>query len=302
MEGSAPAVSLKYALDDYETTYMAFRNLADRTRVEYRRDLDDLVRFLNTSSALSEPQAVELKHLEQYLAELDRRGLRGSSRRRKSASIRSFFSFLESHRYTVHNVALKLRAPERETSEPRVLTEEEYRRLQDAVRFHARDQAIIELLLQTGMRLSELAALTTADADLPAKVGRDKEAAGSVRLLGKGRKQRTVTLNWKACKALKAYVSTRPESSGPSLFLSKFGFPLGRRAIQDIVSKYLKDAGIEGASVHTLRHTFGTHQVRKGTNLRVVQEAMGHTDLKTTSRYIHLARELMDEQLQANAL
>jgi site-specific recombinase XerD len=84
--------------------------------------------------------------------------------------------------------------------------------------------------------------------------------------------------------------------------MTKFGEPMGARAVQDVVKKYLREADIRDASVHTLRHTFGTHQVKKGTNLRVVQEAMGHADLKTTSIYVHLAREQMDEQLQANAL
>src|SRR3990170_3102975 len=112
----------------------------------------------------------------------------------------------------------------------------------------------------------------------------------------------TVTLNWKACKALKSYLAIRPDGSDSALFMSKFREPLGPRAVQDLVRKYLREAAIENATVHTLRHTFGTHQVRKGTKIRVVQEAMGHADLKTTSVYVHLAREQMDEQLQANAL
>jgi len=111
-----------------------------------------------------------------------------------------------------------------------------------------------------------------------------------------------VTLNWKACQAIAAYLAERPATDCPSLFLSKSGSALSGRAIQRIVKKYMSKAGIKHASVHTLRHTFATHMVRKGTNLRVVQEALGHTSLQTTSRYISLARELMDEQLQANAL
>jgi site-specific recombinase XerD len=302
MERVHPTPQLADALQDYRETYMAFRNLAPRTRVEYGRDLNDVVKFLIDSCHLGDPRSVELKHLEHYLAELDRRGLSGASRRRKTAAIRSFFSFLEGHDYVARNVALRLRPPEREEKEPRVLTEAEFRRLQDACRFHPRDQAIIELFLQTGMRLSELARLTLADLDLPARVGREKGNVGSVHILGKGRKDRTVTLNWKVCRAVKSYLSLRPRVAHSALFVSKFGAPMGPRAIQDLVKKYFREASIANASVHTLRHTFGTHQVRKGTNLRVVQEAMGHTDLKATSTYVHLARDLMDEQLQANAL
>jgi len=276
--------------------------MAPRTRVEYGRDISDLVQFLENPIRLDDPKDVELKHLEHYLAELDRRGLSGSSRRRRAAAIRSFFSFLEDHGYVPLNIAARLRPPRRSTREPRVLTETEYRRLQDSCRFHLRDQAIIELFLQTGMRLSELASLRVNDVNLPARVGKEKDGAGSVRLLGKGAKERTVTVNWKASKALKSYLGNRRPITSDALFITKFGEPMGSRAIQDVVKKYLKEAEIENASVHTLRHTFGTHQVKKGTNLRVVQEAMGHADLKTTSVYIHLAREQMDEQLQANAL
>ncbi len=302
MAGERASIGLREALRDYGDVHMASRNMALRTRAEYARDLKDLVGFLEANCGLSDVGAVELRHLENYLAGLDRRGLSGASRRRKVAAIRSLFGFLEGHGYTVSNVGSRLRPPGREEREPRVLTEAEYRRLQDACRFHPRDQAIIELFLQTGMRLSELARLTVADLDLPAKVGRDKGGAGSVRILGKGRRERTVTLNWKACKAVKSYLATRSGAAGPSVFITKFGAPMGPRAIQDTVKKYLREAGIEHASVHTLRRTFGTHMVKKGTNLRVVQEAMGHSDLKTTSVYVHLARDLMDEQLQANAL
>ncbi len=303
MTRSDPGVSLSAALENYRAIHMASRNMAPRTRAEYSRDLAEMVDFVETRCGLFDVHSVELKHLEEYLAELDRRGLSGASRRRRAASMRSFFGFLEGHGYVVSNVAARLRPPGREEREPRVLTEGEYKRLQDACRFHVRDQAIIELFLQTGMRLSELSRLVFSDIDLPAKVGRDKDGAGSVRILGKGRKERTVTLNWKACKALKSYLATRPKlSDEPRIFITKFGAPMGPRAVQDIVAKHLREANIENASVHTLRHTFGTHMVKKGTNLRVVQEAMGHTDLKTTSVYVHLARDLMDEQLQANAL
>jgi Site-specific recombinase XerD len=174
MERARPNTHLPEALQDYEDTHMAFRNMAPRTRVEYRRDLDDVVGFLETSSGIHDPGDVEMRHLEYYLADLDRRGLSGSSRRRKTAAIKSFFSFLEGHRYVANNVAARLRPPSREAREPRVLTEAEYRRLQDACRFNPRDQAIIELFLQTGMRLSELARLTVSDLNLPAKVSKEE--------------------------------------------------------------------------------------------------------------------------------
>ena len=161
MERARPAVLLSNAFEDYKATHMASRNMAPRTRVEYGRDVDGLIAYLHDGLHLDDPRSIELKHLEQYLAELDRRGLSGSSRRRKAAAIRSFFTFLDGHDYVTHNVAGRLRPPGRSGREPRVMSEAEYKRLQDACRFHPRDQAIIEVFLQTGIRLSELARLRT---------------------------------------------------------------------------------------------------------------------------------------------
>jgi len=151
------------------------------------------------------------------------------------------------------------------------------------------------------MRLSELAGLRLKDVEVPKRLVKDGEV-GSVRIIGKGRRERIVTLNFKAAKALKAYLAVRPKVLDDRLFVSKFRVGLGERAIQRVVEKHLKEAKIEEASVHALRHTFATHHVRKGTNLRVVQEALGHASLATTGVYVHLARELMDKQLQENAL
>jgi integrase/recombinase XerC len=111
-----------------------------------------------------------------------------------------------------------------------------------------------------------------------------------------------VALNYKACRALRAYLRIRPDIEDDRLFVSKFRKPLGPRAFQNIVKKYLDGARIKNASVHTLRHTFATHHVAKGTSLRTVQEALGHKDLRTTSAYVSLAREVMNRELQEHAL
>jgi integrase/recombinase XerC len=145
-----------------------------------------------------------------------------------------------------------------------------------------------------------VASLTLADLQLPS--GSDERCTGAVTVTGKGRKRRTVSLNSKACEALRAYLDGRLAAKNSRVFLSRGGRGLTSRAIQRTIKKYMSKAGITDASVHTLRHTFATHMVRKGTNLRVVQEALGHSSLQTTSVHVSLARELMDQQLQANAL
>ena len=117
-----------------------------------------------------------------------------------------------------------------------------------------------------------------------------------------GRKAR-VTLNWKACKAVKAYLAVRPvDAEDDRLFVTKFHRGMGPRAVQRVVEKYLTEAGIAGASVHSLRHTFATHQTRRGTKLDVVRQALGHESLATTSIYVGLARDVMDRELQEHAL
>ena len=294
--------SLADALVLYETEFLAARNLAVRSRREYLNDLKDLLVYLTNISGVSDPGQVSRRHLDGYLADLDRRGYSGATRRRKVASIRSFFAFLQDTGMIQVSPALKLIPPERERMEPRVLSEAEYKRLLEAVRGDIRDQAIIELLLQTGLRLSEVARLHVNHVSLPTKISKDPGNVGSVTVLGKGRKQRSVTLNYKACRAIKNYLAIREDVDDTHLFLTKFKKGIGPRGIEKMAEKYLKEAGIHNASVHTLRHTFATHTIKKGTKLEVVRQALGHESLETTSIYVHLAREMMDKELQENAL
>ncbi len=297
-----PDLSLRHALDTYQSVYMASRNFAKRTRLEYTSDLEDLLEFLKTAGVTRLDQ-VTMPMLERYLADLDNRGQAGSTRRRKASSVRSFFSFLYRDGRLENNVALRLIPPRSEQKQPRVLTEQEYKRLLRACAHETRDAAIIELLLQTGIRLSELTGLTVNDIDLPARIKRDPNTVGLLHVRGgKGRKDRTLPLNYKACRGLRAYLGIRPQVEYHNLFINKFREPLGQRGVQKVVWKYLDEASIQGASVHSLRHTFGTHHVAKGTSLRTVQEALGHQDLKTTSVYVSLAREVMNKELQEHAL
>jgi site-specific recombinase XerD len=250
-----------------------------------------------------DPQAIRLIHLNGFLAELDKRGLSGTSRRRKTFALKTFFDFLELHEYVTMNVAHRLIPPESEERTPRVLDEDEYKRLKLTVTHEPRDAAIVELLLQTGIRLGELARLTLADVKLPTKITPDPTNTGELYIRqGKGRKDRVLSLNHKVCRALKTYLMVRPPLPSPALFTSKFQRPITPRGYEWILAKHLKAAGIRNASVHTLRHTFGTHMVKSGSNLRTVQEMMGHADLKTTSLYVSLARDMMNKDVQEHAL
>jgi len=298
-----PPFTLTEALTLYEREFLAGRNLAPLTRQAYLRDLHELLDDVSTRCGVSDCIAVGRAHLEGFLATLDARGLSGAYRRRKIAALRSFFGFLEERGIIRASPARKVVPPARSYHPPRFLTEREYKGLLEAVRHEPRDAAIIELLLQTGLRLSEVARLCVTDVDLPTRISKEPGNVGTVRVLGKGRRERTVTLNWRACKAIKAYLAVRSSGTDDAhLFLTKFHQGIGPRSIERLIAKHLQEAGIRGASVHSLRHTFATQSVKRGTKLPVVQAVLGHANLATTSIYVALAREDMDRQLQEHAL
>ena len=154
----------------------------------------------------------------------------------------------------------------------------------------------------TGLRLSEVSRIALADIQLPEKIGKDEGNGGWLRITGKGRKGRFVTLNYTAAKAVKRYLAVRPKLDDPRLFLTKFGHGMGPRSIEQMVAKSLNQAGIGGATVHTLRHAFAAQHVKRGTKLDVVRQALGHESLATTSLYVELARDVMDREMRQHAL
>ncbi len=297
----AEELTLDRALQLFQTVYMPSRNFAEKTRRSYKTDLAQLIAFLK-SCGVNRLQDVGLANLRSFLADLDAKGLTGVTRRRKVAAIRALFGFLAKDGLISRNPTLELVPPEREYKEPRYLTKQEYEALLTAASHETRDTAIIELLLQTGIRLCEVARLTIHDIELPTRIDRDPANTGSIFIVGKGRKERTLPLNHKVCRALKAWLAVRPDIESPTLFVTSFQEPMGPRAIENMVAKYFKAAGIQGASVHTLRHTFGTHHAIKGTDLRTIQATLGHARLETTAIYVSMAKEAMKRQLQDHAL
>jgi site-specific recombinase XerD len=294
-------IAIAEAVEEYKKVYLPARNLAERTRKEYTNDLVDLLEFLEKIGVKRAGDA-GLIHLERYLAELDRRGYTGSTRKRKTVVIRSLFSFLYAGGYITNNIAKKLIPPLAENDLPRVLTQKEYQRLLKACGGNKRDSAIIELLLQTGIRLSELTRLNISDIELPDRNNEQTREMGSLQILGKKGSSRILPLNNKACNAIGDYLRVRPDADNNILFLNRFRKPLGQRGVQKVVQKYLELAEIHGASVHTLRHTFGAHHIAQGTSLKTVQKVMGHKDERSTSIYNLLANELMNKELGEHAL
>ena len=284
---------------------MPARNFSIRTRQEYQSDLEDLAAFLKNRQILSW-SVVGLRDLQHFMAELDRKHLAPSSRNRKTYAIKTFFGFLHQSGYLRTNPAGELIPPAIPQKERRFLREEEYQALL-AGAHESRDRAILEVFLQTGLRLTELTQLSMSDLELPRRITKDPENVGFLKVRRKRGKEVLLPLNWKACEALAARVAERSQTVGrdsteQALFISKFKKAMTPRAIRFLVEKYMDRADIEGASVHTLRHTMATHYLAKGGDLKSVQEMLGHESLETTQIYLGLAKKVQRRMVQELAL
>jgi integrase/recombinase XerC len=253
----------------------------------YMSDLDDFRRYLASREReqLTSVDMIDSYHVRGFLA--DRFGkIRKVSVGRKLAALRTFFRFLVREGIISINPAAAIRAPKREKPLPRSLTVDEidrfFSRNQD---MQKRDAAIFELIYSSGLRIGELTSLKVEDLDLK---------NGWVRVVGKGRKERYVPVGSVAVAALDAYLPLRAvaatrrglaETEGP-LFLNYRGGPLSSRGIRRILKTYLDSAGLaRDASPHTFRHSFATHLLYGGADLRSIQELLGHSSLSTTQRY-----------------
>ena len=187
--------------------------------------------------------------------------------------------------------------PFTESTAPHILTQAECDRLRTACSDSLRDRAIVEVLLQTGIKLSELTRLTVDDIEL------GRKQTGFMRIRSsRGKKERLIPLNTKVTIALIDYLNKRKVETSKTVFLNRFGEALGERGVQKMLREYLQQAAIGNASISTLRHTFGTQHIAKGTSLKTVQEVMGLKDVRSTSIYQTLAKEIISRELQENSL
>ena len=289
-------------IDRFES-YLRSLNMSENTITSYGSDVREFLEFLESKD--THVHEVDVKALLQFLDYLTQRNLKGSTRRRKMEAVKTFYRAMQRMGEVEAGPFDKFHdMPRPEDNPMRVLTEMEYRTLRDVVRGSrrksgVRDFAILEMALQTGLRRSEICSLTLDDIQFSTRT-----TAGYVRVRkGKGGKQRMVVLNSPAEKALKDYLSVRPKGTGSDeVFLSNRLRPCSPESISRLFKRHMEKAGIKGASFHSLRHTFATHTLRKGTNIIVVQEALGHKSLTTTQKYLHFLREMMEKQMTKNAL
>jgi site-specific recombinase XerD len=291
--------TLQQSLVLYKTLGMSGSSMAKRTRTEYENDLADLISYFAASKIIN-PSQVTLAHLRIYQAEMERRRYKPSTRNRKTYAIKGFFSFLHEYAVVKEDVARQLIPPQVERGEPRFLSEAEYTRLLQVCSGSPRDAAIIELFLQTGIRLSELVALTVRDVTLPATLTAGAGFTGSIRIQ-RGDGHATIPLNYKASNALKKWLEIRGPILDTALFLTALKKPMGKRAVQLMLAKYLGEAGIENASVQSLRHTMAVHHLARGTDRNTLADIIGESPL-TLKGYEAAARKMKSKVLQEHAL
>ncbi|MBI2327553.1 tyrosine-type recombinase/integrase [Candidatus Curtissbacteria bacterium] len=252
------------------------------TILAYGKDIEQLVEFLQELSK-AHVHEVTADDINGFLAKLQKNGYTPKSISRKLNSTKTFFRFLKIQEYITDDPANLVDHPKFETKPPRILSPTEYRALRDAARDDIRIAAIIEVLLQCGIRIGELANLRTDDVFF----GNGKEGHLYVRPQ-ENRNERTVPLNKSAEIALKRYIEIRPKTANKALFITKTGKPLLVRNIRTAIDRNYRKAGITGAKVNDLRHTWVSHHLSSGASLVLISKIAGHKRLSTTERYLSL--------------
>jgi len=270
------------------------RGVSANTLSAYRNDLNQLMEFLDSRRPAPSSWAdVSERTMSDYVLYLHELGYSETTRARKIASSKSLFGFLISEDEIEGSPAANIGAPKVGRSLPKPLTVEEMERLLSipaslSTPEGLRDQAMLELLYATGMRVSELTALDLDDVD---------SAGGYVRCFGKGGKERVIPIHERAARLLGAYVEEARlpllgEKTSAALFLNRRGNRLTRQGFWLILKGYSDKAGLNGkVTPHTLRHSFATHLLRGGAPLRHVQELLGHASITTTQVYTHVTSE-----------
>lgn len=259
------------------------KNRASATILAYGKDIEQLVSYL-ISQGTEDPLAVTTEDLQAFMDKLAKENYTSKSVSRKTNSTKTFFKFLKSSGIIREDPAQNLEHPKFETKPPRILSELEYRALRDAARTDIRIYAIIELFLQTGVRIGELAKLTLDYVlfDVPTPSLHVKPAEGTV--------ERTIPLNKPAVEAVKKYLEVRPKTPNKALFVTKTGKPLLIRNIRTAIDRYFRLAGIQDTKVNDLRHTWIAHQLKAGIPLVLISKLAGHKRVSTTERYLQFVQ------------
>ncbi len=289
---------MKYILKDFLNHLRVERNLAKNTIRSYSSDLNRYVNFLKEHK-ISKPADIKISLLYDFIDILNEIPLAAASISRNFSSIRMFHEFMMNEGYVKKDITENIISPKIPKRLPKVLSINEIEKILNVIDITKilgiRDRAMLELLYACGLRISELLKLRLSS------VFYDE---GWIRIFGKGNKERIIPFGNEARKWLKKYINyIRPELKKKNIlkaedfiFLNARGGPLSRMGVWKIIQQYVKSAGIyKKVSPHTFRHSFATHLLEGGADLRAVQEMLGHSDISTTQIYTHLDRDYLKE-------
>lgn len=283
-------ITLKDASDKF-IKFLKAQKKASATILAYGNDISQLVRFLAGKEIDSVP-TVNSQSLDEFKANLEKNGYIAKSVSRKINSIKTFFRFLKSEGFIENDPATLVTHPKYEVKPPRILSKLEYRALRDSCRTDARISAIVELMLQTGVRIGEVANLNMEDA---------RENEIHIKPF-ESHEERNIPLNKAAKESLDKYLSERPKVKERAIFVTKTGRPFLIRNIRSSIERYFEIAGIKDAKVNDLRHTWVFHHLAAGTPLVVISKLAGHKRLSTTEKYLKLITEKKDGAIKLEEL
>jgi site-specific recombinase XerD len=251
---------------------------ANATILAYTKDIEQLGEFLNQKQDKKALDKITTEDINSFKDHLSEKDYTAKSISRKINSIKSFFSFIQSQGIIQNNPAQVVTHPKYEVKPPRILSKLEYRALRDACRDDSRIFSIVEILLQTGIRISELANLKINDIDL-------KENKATI-VAHESHPERAIPFNQASKEGLERYLKDRPKSETQTVFITKTGRPFLIRNIRSSLDRYFKIAGIDDVKVNDLRHTFIAHQLSSGSPLVYISKLVGHKRLSTTEKYL----------------
>ncbi|WP_066294035.1 site-specific tyrosine recombinase XerD [Bacillus sp. FJAT-29937] len=279
-------------LKDFIHYLIVEKGLARNTIVSYERDLKSYTKYLKNVEKLTSLNEVQRTQIIHFLGLLKEQGKSSKTMARHVASIRAFHQFLLREKAADHDPSVHIESPQHERSLPKVLNMREVEILLDSPKandhFGIRDKAMLELLYATGIRVSELIGLNMGDVHI---------TMGFVRCIGKGNKERIIPIGKTAATALNQYLQegrnyfVSKKAQDDAFFLNHHGKRLTRQGFWKILKRLAAEAGIEkDLTPHTLRHSFATHLLENGADLRAVQEMLGHADISTTQIYTHVTK------------